>query len=762
MNSYSGKSKFYRSILAVLVLLIGSSLITALLSIRSWYKPAIYLRQISPVTVILNKDTLVIDKVGTDEAREKARLNAIKNSDNNEILEIDNQAKAKDLEKLKLAVHIVRHSISETPAYIPPINSNISLDTQDFLLHLNYEKFQQLLLSSDFEKELTESDFFDFVLDEGFRKAVSKELLSLSELERKQFFESLQSIRKQLDEEEKIKKTLGKNFIATIKNSDYELIFKKTFVVQKLLLDLGIVTGLSREKLHENIQILFPNLSSTELYLIQKLIDATTSPNIQINWDKVHKLEQDAMQLVKPIEVKLRKGSLLAEKGNIVPARNFYYLENLHMLHADIDWKEIRSNYYILCFLVLSILIYIFVSRFRKYSLRHCILFLVVPATVSVIIAAIALWGVDKLALAPVAMISILLTIFYSPVMAGVIVTIICFFLAKTVDMNFWQVLPQFVGSIVAIYMVRKAHQREDLTKAATQIAIVQVIVFLITVVIAVENFKVPTVLIVASLYAIGAIGSVLLSIAVLPYLESSLKLITPFKLAELSNSSQPLLKRLKEEAPGTYEHSLHVSRFSEEACLALGINYDLARVGILYHDIGKMHSPEHFIENSMGKANPHVELNDPLKSAAIILAHIPEGIKLAKKYNLPQSIIDFIPMHQGTTITNYFYIQAVEKYGKENINADDYRYPGPKPNTKETGIAMVADSAEAALRSIKDLADEDAARDMINHIINDRLDEGELDDSGLSRADLEKVSAAFLSVWRSQNHERIKYPDQV
>jgi hypothetical protein len=174
------------------------------------------------------------------------------------------------------------------------------------------------------------------------------------------------------------------------------------------------------------------------------------------------------------------------------------------------------------------------------------------------------------------------------------------------------------------------------------------------------------------------------------------------------------------------------------------------------------MHSPEHFIENSMGKANPHVELNDPLKSAAIILAHIPEGTKLAKKHNLPQSIIDFIPMHQGTTITNYFYIQAIEKYGKENINADDYRYPGPKPNTKETGIAMVADSAEAALRSIKDLADEDAARDMINHIINDRLDEGELDDSGLSRADLEKVSAAFLSVWRSQNHERIKYPDQV
>ncbi len=332
--------------------------------------------------------------------------------------------------------------------------------------------------------------------------------------------------------------------------------------------------------------------------------------------------------------------------------------------------------------------------------------------------------------------------------------------MAKTVDMNFWQVLPHFVGSMYAIFLVRKVHQREDLTNAGTQIAIVQVVIFLLTVMLAVDDFEVTTVLIIACFYAISAVASGFISLAALPYFESGLKLLTPFKLAELANPNQPLLKKLKEMAPGTYAHSMSVSRLSEEAGAALGLNTDLIRVGLLYHDVGKIHAPDYFIENALGKPNPHTTLDDPKKSAEIILAHIPEGIKLAKKYNLPQEIADFIPMHQGTTITNYFYYIAVEKYGKKNVNAEDYRYPGPRPNTKETGVAMLADSTEAALRSIKDIADEKQASEMIYKIINARIDEGELSNTGLTRSDLDKVASAFLNIWRSQNHERVKYPN--
>ena len=327
--------------------------------------------------------------------------------------------------------------------------------------------------------------------------------------------------------------------------------------------------------------------------------------------------------------------------------------------------------------------------------------------------------------------------------------------------MNFWQILPQYIGAIFAIFFTRNVHQREDLTNAGTKIAIVQVSVFLLTIMLAVDDFKVTTVLIVASLYAIGAIASGFISLAALPYLESGLRLITPFKLAELSNPNQSLLKKLKKEAPGTYEHSLNVSRLSEEASNSLNLNTELIRVGLLYHDIGKMHAPDYFIENTLGKPNPHTTLADPVKSAEIIIAHVPEGIKMARKYNLPDAIIDFIPMHQGTTVTNYFYYKAIEALGEKHVDKSKFRYPGPKPNSKETGVAMIADSSEAALRSIKDIADEEKAEEMIRKIVNSRWEEGELSESGLTRADLEQIAQSFLKVWRSQNHERVKYPEK-
>jgi putative nucleotidyltransferase with HDIG domain len=327
-------------------------------------------------------------------------------------------------------------------------------------------------------------------------------------------------------------------------------------------------------------------------------------------------------------------------------------------------------------------------------------------------------------------------------------------------DANFWQILPQYIGSLYAIFLVRKAHQRQDLANAGTKVAVAQVIVFLITIMIAVEDFKVSTVMLIACLYALGALASGFIALATLPYLESWLGLLTTFKLAELSNPNQPLLKRLREEAPGTYQHSLNVSRLSEEASNLLGLNTELIRVGLLYHDIGKMHAPEYFVENNLGKPNPHTTLDDPKKSAEIIIAHVSEGMKLAKKYNLPKAVSDFIPMHQGTTVTNYFFHKAAEKYGDRNINANDYRYPGPRPNSKETGVAMLADSSEAALRSINDLASEEKARELINRIVKARVDEGELTDTTLTNQDLNKVINAFIEAWKSINHARIKYPE--
>ena len=743
----NNNSQLIRYSLLTLIMIVGVMVLTVLLSVRSWYQPTIRLNEPSPITVILDKDVEVEDRLATSDAKEKARLTALKYAGDRDILEVDQSALKTDLDNLKFIVHLIRNEISVSKPSPDPLNPKVSLGTQLYLLDVNEGKFNQIILSTNL------SDLID-----DPTKVI--ELNALTEIERSLFFKALVEERenKKRIEEETI--ALGGSFFQTIRRVDYEALFVNAFAVQKRILDLGYVRGLPRSKIHENIRILYPGLNYVELGLIEKLIDRSTFPNVEIDWKKLRQIEKDAMNAVPPVMVVLKQGSLIASKGKIVNLESFYYLSDLNMLHAKPDWQEIRNNFILITCAVILIVLFNLISKSRNYSIQQVVMMFLIPIAVSALIVPIAIWGVNKLPLVPLATVSILMTVFYVPNMAAIIIVLMSFFMAKTVDMNFWQVLPHIFGSIYAIFLVRKAHQREDLTNAGTQIAIVQVIVFLLTVMLAVEDFEVTTVLIVASFYAISAVASGFISLASLPYFESGLKLLTPFKLAELANPNQPLLKKLKEVTPGTYAHSISVSRLSEEAGIALGLNTDLIRVGLLYHDVGKTHAPDYFIENALGKPNPHTTLDDPKKSAEIILAHVPDGMKLAKKYNLPQEIIDFIPMHQGTTITNYFYHVAIEKYGKKHVDEADYRYPGPCPNTKETGVAMLADSTEAALRSIKDIADEKQASEMIYKIINARLDEGELSNTGLTRSDLDKVANAFLNIWRSQNHDRVKYPD--
>lgn len=744
-------------LLIILVTCLGVTALTALLSVRSWYKPSIVPNNISPVTIILDHDVEVEDNISTLAEKEKARVNAIRNV-KGDLLTIDDKAMEKGLEQLKLIIQVAREEINARKPRLAPLNPKMSVEAQEYFLSLSDESFKQLLLASDFAKVLSSHSVWEAVGDVDLARS---EIVRLTDIERKYFFDKIELFRTQRKKSAEIKESLGRDFIANLRIVDYESLFVKTFAVQKKLLDFGIVRGMPRTKIHERIKMLFPELTYVDRVLVEKLIDLSTYPNFQIDWEKVAALEKEAMDAVQPVIIKLQKGAQLATKGKVVDEQNFHYLKQLNMLHAKTDWNEILNNFYLISLIVLSIALYVSFTNAKNYSVQEVLMIFVVVVTISAIMAALAVWSVERMALAPIATISILLTVFYCPMMGALSVISVCFFMVKSLDAHFWQMLPQLVGSLYAIFLVRKVHQREDLTNAGTQVAIAQVIVFLLTIMIAVEDFKVSTVMVVAILYAIGAIASGFISLAALPYLESSLNLLTPFKLAELSNPNQPLLKRLREEAPGTYQHSLNVSRLSEEAGNLLGLNTELIRIGLLYHDIGKMHAPEYFIENTLGKPNPHTTLDDPKKSAEIIIAHVAEGVRLAKKYNLPKAVADFIPMHQGRTVTNYFYHKAIERFGEKNVNIRDYRYPGPRPNSKETGVAMIADSTEAALRSIKDIANEGMARDLINKIVKARVAEGELEFTGLTENDLGKITYAFLEAWKSMNHSRIKYPEK-
>lgn len=256
-----------------------------------------------------------------------------------------------------------------------------------------------------------------------------------------------------------------------------------------------------------------------------------------------------------------------------------------------------------------------------------------------------------------------------------------------------------------------------------------------------------------------NALISPVLTYGLLIFFERIFKITTDLTLLELSNFDRPMLRELARKAPGTFNHSLIMGNLAEASAEKIGANPLLARVGAYYHDIGKTITPHGFVENQMGNQNIHEDLK-PEESVKLIVRHVQEGIDLAKGENLPQEIIDFIPMHHGTSIITFFYEKAKQVYGEENVNPDDYRYPGPKARSRETAIVMLADGCESAVRSITE-PDQDRVENMISNIINSRIKEGQLDEAPLTFKDITIIKNSFKNILVGQFHKRIKYPKQ-
>jgi len=253
-------------------------------------------------------------------------------------------------------------------------------------------------------------------------------------------------------------------------------------------------------------------------------------------------------------------------------------------------------------------------------------------------------------------------------------------------------------------------------------------------------------------------VGGLLLGgLLLAPLVESFFGLLTRARLLELADLERPLLRRLSTEAPGTFEHTLMICGLAEEGARAIHADIDLIRTGALYHDVGKLHAPNWFIENQEEGLNPHDALDDPFASAAILQAHVDEGLKLARRYRLPRPLADFIPEHQGTLKMGYFLHQA---RGRDPSVAEArFRYRGPIPRSRETAILMLADGCEAALRSLPPGTTEVQAREMVRRIVEARQSDGQLAGSGIGRAELELVIRAFVRVWKRMRHRRIPYP---
>jgi len=354
---------------------------------------------------------------------------------------------------------------------------------------------------------------------------------------------------------------------------------------------------------------------------------------------------------------------------------------------------------------------------------------------------------------------SILLTIIFDSRLSFFVIVIITFFVSAIRGGDYTITFISFCGSVLAIFSVRDIKNRSQIFRSFFFILGGYTIAILA---IGLDRSEgISKIAVNLAYIGINSIMSPVIAYGLLIFYEKVFRITTDLTLIELADFNQPLLRQLSTKAPGTFHHSVVMGNLAEEAAASIGANRILARVGCYYHDIGKIAKPDFFVENQLDKINKHEALN-PNLSAKIIIAHVKEGMELGRKYKLPQEVINFIPMHHGTTLVSYFYNKAKNSTdeNKEDVLDYIYRYPGPKPSSRETAIAMLADTVEAATKVVEDPTPK-KLEDKIDEIIKKRFIEGELDECELTLRDLTKIKKSFLKILVGIYHQRIKYPEE-
>lgn len=565
---------------------------------------------------------------------------------------------------------------------------------------------------------------------------------------------------------DKSRKEFVINFLLKSDEPALREVFEKSTLTLQNILSSGITEKDFERNNIDNIIInnLVSNVSRRQISIIEALLSQIIVPNLVIDEFATEIARKNAENSVKPYEITFQKGDKIVFEGEPVTRLKRDALRQAGYNVYELNWQGLLAIY-VLVFLAGLIFIN-YMKFFEKQFLEPR--YMALMAVLSMMLAAIAVvlpTGFSPYVL-PIPAYVLLLAIFTNPRVAFVAMTVLLTVL--TIGMQYpAQFIVAFtllsLTSMVTISQIRYS-RRFDLIKAGFLISLTGVIIVLAIYLLERCLIDVSNTLIFKnSLFIIlNGIVSSMVALGTLPLFESTFKIITPYGLAEYADHNQPLLKRLQFEAPGTYHHSLMVSNLCEAAAEAIGANPILARVGAFYHDIGKLQRPLFFVENQsyFGIENPHTKLN-PRLSKMVITAHPKDGIEFAKKYGLPSVINNFILQHHGEGLASYFYNQAVKEEGIENVKEEQFRYTGPKPNMKETAILMIADAVESAVRSLKNPTSEEI-ENIIDKIIVERLNDGQLSDSPLTLHDIKVIAATFSRILRGMQHNRIKYQENI
>lgn len=576
---------------------------------------------------------------------------------------------------------------------------------------------------------------------------------------------SLKDKQKELDSIFDVSDNQIKAFTISFFLNSNEEILNHIFDMSEKTLTSVLNEGITEKDFEENktlAQIIRrnvePNTTKNQISVITALLEQVIVPNMIIDEAATDLARKNAREMVSPIIVKFSKGDTIVKAGEPVTQVKKEALSQAGYNILRINLKGILSIFCLVCIGVSCVFFYLkyFEPKFlnRKYTLIIGVLALFM-AVLSVLLP--ASWSVFIL---PFPFFAIILSVFFNArtsffitVTLLTITTLSFQFSALAMSVFILSIIVSTIGVTTVKYS-----RRFDIVKVggftAGAVAIIIICVYYDL------GFERLTLDVLAG--ALNGFISGIFALGMIPIFENLFKVITVFGLAELGDYNQPLLKKLHEAAPGTFEHSLRVSNLAESAAEAIGADPILARVGALYHDVGKIVRPLFFVENQTysGIENPHEKLT-PRSSKMVITSHTKDGINLAKEYHIPDVIQDFIIQHHGNSLASYFYNQAVQQEGAENVKEEQFRYTGPKPNTKETAILMIADAVESASRTLKEHSQGELDA-LINKIINDRLNDNQLSDSPLTLRDIKIIASTLSRVLRSVFHKRIKYQETI
>ena len=498
------------------------------------------------------------------------------------------------------------------------------------------------------------------------------------------------------------------------------------------------------------------DLAPDERELAGDLAAARIAANLAYSPDATSAARQAARANVDPVQVTVQRNEAVVRAGDPISTLDYEKLTELGLTEPAGDLLPLIGN--ALLAALLAVLLVGFLWRFQPaiwHRPRSLILFLLI---LFVSAAVLRLAGDRSIAayLVPTSAAVMLTGLLLGGAAGGAMAMGLAVVAGLTNSADLGPVVYAAAGGFASLVIILQAERLNAFVRAGLVLAMVNV-----TVVVAfslLEGLDATGVAQLASAGLVNAALSVVLAIGGFAVLGNVFGILTVFQMLELANPSNRLLRRVLLETPGTYHHSVMVGNLAERAAETIGADPLLARVAAYYHDIGKMKNPLAFIENQAGGPNLHDDLN-PETSARIIAAHVRDGVELAQEYRLPPQIAAFIPQHHGTSVMGYFHGKALE--ASEEADADRYRYPGPKPQSREAAIVMLSDGVEASVRSLPQKEDAEI-REMVDRIVDGRLADGQLDDSNLTLRDVERIRGSFVEQLLGMYHQRISYPENV